>query len=305
MVASRWAHADAPNLWTVLDEATAVAERHLKVEPQKWWATMGHTAEVPLQVTSLRGMLDRHAELRNGTICEVGFNAGHSAIVWLENTWTNLVEFDLLSLDYSAASRQFVSDRYPGRIAFHKGPSRETLPVYAQRVRSGTARPCDLWLIDGDHGKHVETDLFNALAASHPGTIIIADDCGLLFPYVRRFWRVHVGLGSILENGCVSTRVKRSSVEKTWCHGEVAKWAAAMGETEAAQLRSRVEQADSLTREARNIAYFNARHSWRARRLNISETALRSRASTSRHLVHSRRDAAAWQARQTARGLWV
>jgi predicted O-methyltransferase YrrM len=303
MVSSRWVHTDAPNLWTVLDEATAVAERHLKVDPQKWWATMGHTAEVPLQVTSLRGMLDRHAALRNGTICEIGFNAGHSAIVWLEKTQTNLVEFDLLSLDYSEPSRRFVSERYPGRIVFHKGPSRETLPLHAERVRSGAAKPCDLWLIDGDHGRNVEVDLFNALAASHAGTIIIADDCGLLFPYVRRFWRVHVGLGSILENGCISTRVKRSSVEKTWCHGEVAKWAAAMGEAEAATLHSRVQQANGGTREARNQAYFNARHRWRARRLNISETAFRSRASPNRHLV--RRDASAWQARQTARGLWI
>ena len=70
--ASRWAHADAPNLWAVLDEATRVAERQLKVDAKEWWATMGHTAEVPLQVTSLRGMLNRHERLRNGTICEIG-----------------------------------------------------------------------------------------------------------------------------------------------------------------------------------------------------------------------------------------
>ena len=61
----RWVHADAPNLWAVLDEATRVAERQLKVNAKEWWATMGHTAEVPLQVTSLRGMLNQHAQFED------------------------------------------------------------------------------------------------------------------------------------------------------------------------------------------------------------------------------------------------
>ena len=255
---TRWVHTDAPNLWSVLDEATTVAERHLNTNPREWWAIMGHTAQVPLQISSLRGQLDRHTELRNGTICEIGFNAGHSAIVWLEATHARLVEFDLLNLNYSHASRRWMEDRYPGRLTFHRGPSRLTVPQYASRVANGTADACDLWLVDGDHGKNVEHDFLNVLSASHAGTVIIADDASVSFPYVRRFWRSHVGLGSIRERSCIVTRVHRTNLEKAWCIGAVAAWAATGGKG-AATLKEKFERSNQLSREERNKAYFMAR----------------------------------------------
>lgn len=236
------------------------------------------------------------------------FNAGHSAVVWLENTQARLVEFDLFILDYSQASRRFIEERYPSRVTFHLGPSRETLPLYSQRVSAGTAAPCDLWLIDGDHGKNVELDLFNALAASHAGTIIVADDCGLLFPYVRRFWRVHVGVGSILESGCLSTKVKGSAVEKTWCYGEVAGWAAAAAAgSGAANLHGLIDAAKARNREDRNQAYFQARQRSRGRSSNSSNAII--------HRKHHGHDASSsdsrWirgsafaRARRAARGGW-
>ena len=260
---TRWHHADAPNLWQVLDNATSVAEAHLSLDPKLWWDKMGHTAQVPLQVTSLRSQLDRYTGLRNGTICEVGFNAGHSAAVWLENTHAKLVEFDLLTLNYSHASRRFIEERYPGRVTFHQGPSRLTVSKYAEHVRNLTAPPCDLWLVDGDHGKNVEHDFMNALAASHEGTVFIVDDANMEWPYVRRFWRVHVAVGSIEERSCVGTRVRGSKVEKTWCVGEVAGWATT---SDSPRLHGLVSQVNLLSREARNAAYYRkvrrgARHS--------------------------------------------
>jgi len=261
---TRWHHSDAPNLWQVLDNATSVAEGHLSLTPKLWWDKMGHTAQVPLQVKSLRSQLDRYSGLRNGTICEVGFNAGHSAAVWLENTHAKLVEFDLLTLNYSHASRRFIEERYPGRVTFHQGPSRLTVSKYAEDVRNLTAPPCDLWLVDGDHGKNVEHDFMNALAASHAGTVFIVDDANMEWPYVRRFWRAHVAVGSIEERSCVGTRVRGSKVEKTWCVGEVAGWATTSDGSP--RLRGLISQVNLLSREARNAAYYRkvrrgARHS--------------------------------------------
>lgn len=251
---TRWHHADAPQLWKVLDQVTAVAEGHLGGDPKEWWTKMGHTAQVPLQVTSLRGVLDHYAGVRNGTVCEVGFNAGHSAVVWLENTQAKLVEFDLLNLNYSLASRHFIESRYPGRVTFHQGPSRRTLLEYGERVSNGTAPACDMWLVDGDHGKNVEHDYINALSASHAGTVFIVDDANMEWPYVRRFWRVHVAIGSIEERSCVGTRVRGSSVDKTWCIGQVAGWATT--QNAAMLLRAVASRAKALSREARNAAYF-------------------------------------------------
>jgi predicted O-methyltransferase YrrM len=309
-LSTRWTHSDAPELWNILDEATRVAERNLvDKDPKEWWTIMGHTAQVPLQVTSLRAQLTRHTALHNGTICEVGFNAGHSAVVWLEATRAKLVEFDLLNLDYSRASRRFVESRYPGRITFHQGPSRLTLPLYAERVANGTAPACDLWLLDGDHGKNVQHDFMNAIAASRPGTIVIADDAGLAFPYVRRFCRTYVASGGIRERTCTSTRVHRSGAEKTWCIGRVTHWAA----NNVAQLQLRIKQGVAMSREERNAAYFRAR---RQKIASSNTTLLRAPldprqmpSATSQHsrgylspLARARRAARAAQRAGTAEG---
>lgn len=267
-----------PSLWEALDGATQVAEQNLPAgtAPRDWWRQMGHTAQVPLQVASLRSLFDgsvqqQQRNLReDGTICEIGFNAGHSAVAWLEATHAKVVEFDLLGLPYSHASRHYVQSRYPQRINFHVGNSRATVPGYVQSVANGTALACDVWLVDGDHGLGAKQDLFNALASSRPGTVIVADDASLLFPYVRKFWRVHVGIGSIIEHGCVSTsvstrsRAKRSgAVEKTWCIGTAAGWAA--GQDAAKAVRAKFDALHGRAGQERNKAYF-ANTNRRARR---------------------------------------
>ena len=262
-IAARWSRTSAPTLWAALDAATQTAERHLGGEtPSEWWVKMGHTAQVPLQVASLRAQLDQHPELRTGTICEIGFNAGHSAVLWLEGTETRVILFDLLGLPYSIASRRFVDTRYPGRTSFHVGDSKTTVRSYADRVLNGTARPCDLWSIDGDHGIHAKIDFLNALDASRDGTIVVADDAGLRFPFVRKFWRIHVGIGSIHERGCVITHAQ--GVEKTWCIGAVAP--VASGRLVGAALRTRFDTALAMSREERNAAYFRSRRRGEASR---------------------------------------
>lgn len=220
---------------------------------------MGHTAQVPLQVTSLRALLDEDPRLLHATICEIGFNAGHSAMLWLEGTTAHVHEFDLLGLPYSQASRKLVEMLYPNRTTFHVGDSASTVRDYADRVANGTAPPCDLWSIDGDHGIHSKVDFFNALDASRAGTVVIADDAGLRFPYVRKFWRIHVGIGSIHERACVLTHAAENN-EKTWCVGIVAPWVSALHGTGA--LHNRFDAAFERRREERNAAYFRARRRW-------------------------------------------
>ena len=132
---------------------------------------------------------------------------------------------------------------------------------------NGTASACDIWLVDGDHGIGAKVDLFNALASSHAGTMIVADDASLLFPYVRKFWRVHVGIGSIKERGCVSTRI-RHGVEKTWCIRTVASWAVG-------------EAADGRPCQVHRAARSVARSA--TERISRTRTAMRDDRATSRN----------------------
>ena len=216
-----WTRSDAPAMWKVLDEATRVAEKHLQ-DPGAWWTSMGHAAQVPEQVASFRKLMAMPG-LRSGCICEIGFNAGHSAIMWLHDTSAQLVEFDLQTLPYSESSRRLVESAFPGRVHFHVGKSRETVPLYVSRVRNEIARPCDLWLVDGDHGSGAKHDLMNALSASRAGTIVVVDDASLRFPLLRKYWRIHVALGSIRELSCVQLSHRGS--RKGWCVGSVQQWA--------------------------------------------------------------------------------
>ncbi|KAL3929057.1 MAG: hypothetical protein SGPRY_002120 [Prymnesium sp.] len=106
------------------------------------------------------------------TICEVGFNAGHSAVVLLSaNPTARLEAFDTFSLSHSAASLRLVSRLFPGRVSPHKGLSSDTVP--AARLH----RPCDLVIIDGRH--HFEAvlqDFVNFRKHAHPGTLFVFDD---------------------------------------------------------------------------------------------------------------------------------
>ena len=220
-----WSRSGAPELWKVLDEATRVAETKLK-DPKAWWEDMGHAAQVLPQVAHFRGLIAADPRLRNGRICEIGFNAGHSAIIWLHGTSASLVEFDLQSLPYSKVSRRFAETQFAGRVRFFVGKSRQTVPQYVAAVRNGSAPPCDLWLVDGDHGIGAQHDMMNALGASRDGTIFVVDDASLRFPLLRKYWRIHVAVGSLRERACI--QLKRGGATHTakgWCVGSVSGWA--------------------------------------------------------------------------------
>lgn len=193
---------DLKELWLHLNAATEVSARY--VSPG-FFKRNGNSAQVPVEIEMLRGVVTN--PLQGGrqvqTVCEVGFNAGHSAIVWLHGLDTKLKSFDLFKLPYSNASRTYISEQYADRVEFFHGPSQLTVPNYTRSVVAGTQPLCDVWFIDGDHyRKAPETDLKNALQASSDGAIIIADDCTTRFPMVQVAWR------HLLQTGVSSGRIE-------------------------------------------------------------------------------------------------
>ena len=115
---------------------------------------------------------------RARNICEIGFNMGHGAALWLEGTDAVLYSFDLPVTGYAIAARNLSAALYPGRVHFHDGTSALTVPEFVKSIQAGLSPACDLWYVDGMHsGSLVLHDMRYAVKASHNGTLIIADDC--------------------------------------------------------------------------------------------------------------------------------
>jgi hypothetical protein len=76
------AAASSSALWEQLNAATALS---LKFAPAGFFRRNGNSAQVPEEISMLRdaatGQLSTGSKRRPRVICEVGFNAGHSAIV--------------------------------------------------------------------------------------------------------------------------------------------------------------------------------------------------------------------------------
>ena len=152
---------------------------------RSWWG-MGTIGNKFLQAHGYYELVQKEARAkartRRGTraaegliVCEVGLNAGHSAVLLLEAAGANasLVMFDLGGLTYTQTARQLVHRLYPGQMEYIEGDSRSTTPAFAQR------RPqvCDVMSIDGNHAAGwVERDLRTAQAMSKPGALVLLDD---------------------------------------------------------------------------------------------------------------------------------
>jgi len=83
------------------------------------------------------------------TICEVGFNGGHSALLLLlSNPSAHVYSFDISRYSYTKPAMQFVSAHFPQRFTFIEGDSAETLPAF--RFERADVK-CDLAIVDGSH----------------------------------------------------------------------------------------------------------------------------------------------------------
>ena len=102
---------------------------------------------------------------------EVGFNAGHSAVLMLEaEPALDLTALDICTHPYTRPCAALLADAYGDRFAFHAGDSRQALDGL-----DGAA--FDLVHIDGGHGADVARhDLDWVCRATRPGTRLVVDD---------------------------------------------------------------------------------------------------------------------------------
>ena len=112
------------------------------------------------------------------TICEIGFNKGHSALVWLmANPRARVVMFDLFAHAAAPAAERFLREKMPGvneRLVLYKGPSQSRL---ADAYSAGER--CDVMSIDGGHTyENALADLegMHALASTRLSHVAFIDD---------------------------------------------------------------------------------------------------------------------------------
>jgi hypothetical protein len=117
---------------------------------------------------------DQWAKSGFETICETGFNAGHSALRFLAQSAANLYEFDLGEHVYSKYAEEHLMDKYPGRLNVFWGDSTKTMPAF--RANQSDVK-CDLMIVDGGHKYSVaKSDLLNFAMMSKPNGLIAIDD---------------------------------------------------------------------------------------------------------------------------------
>jgi predicted O-methyltransferase YrrM len=108
-------------------------------------------------------------------VMEIGFNAGHSAEVFLgANENLMLTSFDLGAHDYVFTGKEYIDITYPNRHRLIIGDSKITVPEFTAK---NPETKFDVIFIDGDHEYDgAVADLTNCLKLAHKNTIIILDD---------------------------------------------------------------------------------------------------------------------------------
>lgn len=113
------------------------------------------------------------------TVCETGFNAGHSSFNFLTARRDVIVHsFDIGRHRYVRLMASYLQEKFPGRLKVTLGDSRKTIPRYFTSKNSTLPLTCDLIFVDGGHRSDVPLkDIVNfAQVASQPYNVIFVDD---------------------------------------------------------------------------------------------------------------------------------
>jgi predicted O-methyltransferase YrrM len=131
----------------------------------------GYSQQVKNQVKDLI-TLSKSSDIH---VMEIGFNAGHSAEVFLQNNPTlTLTSFDLGEYNYVTIAKEYIDVTYPNRHTLILGDSTQTVPRY---INDNPNKTFDIIFIDGGHDyKIAKSDLENCKKLANKDTIVIMDD---------------------------------------------------------------------------------------------------------------------------------
>jgi predicted O-methyltransferase YrrM len=175
----------------------------------------GSMQQVPAQMEWFHRCLREHT-YRPKTILEIGFNAGHSAEVFLHySDDTHVTSFDLGEHAYVDCGKKYIDATFPNRHELILGDSRETIPAFSL---ANPDRKFDLIFIDGGHDFETAfADISNCRSLAHAETLVILDDtmyypdgrpadCGPTNAWIRA---ISLGLIQEVEKGTMENRESR------------------------------------------------------------------------------------------------
>tara|TARA_Y100000389_G_scaffold154659_1_gene155193 strand:+ start:2666 stop:3295 length:630 start_codon:yes stop_codon:yes gene_type:complete len=130
----------------------------------------GNIARVAKQIAVYSAVVRSH---HNPLICETGFNAGHSAAVFLASG-ARYVGFDLGEWRYNKPAMRHLAANYPNAIEVEWGNSTLGIPRFFARSPSTV---CDIVSIDGDHSCNGVVADYRLLAPHmRRGAVVLFDD---------------------------------------------------------------------------------------------------------------------------------
>jgi predicted O-methyltransferase YrrM len=164
----------------------------------------GYSQEIPPQIVNLITIIG-FVNAPTVNAMEIGFNAGHSAEVFLKNYKNlTLTSFDLGLHHYVPVAKEYIDITYPNRHTLILGDSRITIPIYLQNNKD---TKFDFIFIDGGHDYEVaKADMENCFHLAHKDTIVVLDDViytkGWEQAYTigpTRTWTEHLQQNKIIE----------------------------------------------------------------------------------------------------------
>jgi predicted O-methyltransferase YrrM len=176
----------------------------------------GYSQQITKQVEDLVYLIN-NPNIKN--VMEIGFNAGHSAEIFLQNNKElTLTSFDLGSHNYVNTAKEYIDANYPNRHSLILGDSRKTIPMYLENNKH---TKFDIIFIDGGHDYEIaKADMENCFHLAHENTIVILDDTIFTKHWVQdwnigptRTWIEHLEQNKIVELN-----------RKDYCYGRGMSW---------------------------------------------------------------------------------
>ena len=157
----------------------------------------GHSADLPELTRMYLSIVNTSSFIR--TVCETGFNAGHSSLSWLTgNVHTHVYSFDLGGHPYSRPMASYLQATFPGRLTVTWGDSKVTIPAF---IKQHPDVRCDLIIVDGGHDyREANADLSNFRRLASKVHLLLVDDISYPeLPGVRKAWTQNVESEKVAE----------------------------------------------------------------------------------------------------------
>lgn len=183
-----------------------------------FYAFEGHSQQLDEQIDIIKKIvLNNNDKIHN--ILEIGFNAGHSAELFLEysSLSTKVISLDIGLHQYVHIGKNYIDNIYPYRHRLIIGNSKDTLVRF---INENPELRFDLIFIDGSHQYDiVKSDFINCVKLMHNDTIIIMDDVVYKKDYEADYtigptkvWREMVSTNVVKELGQIDFKSGRGMV---------------------------------------------------------------------------------------------